>query len=1160
MKNFIKKLVCFRGIIFDNKAFYVNAVVFLSFLAFSFLSFSILSPIISSDAATNTVTDGNSVYSASFSIDDATPISVTPTALQTVYTGASTMSYTNTCPYGMSVTLSSSSSDTNLTRNGTDSGTKTIPTISSGTSLSDYTWGYSLDDGATYNGIPGLSSPAIILSTSSANATAATKDIVYGIKTDDQLPSGSYSSIIVYTLSVSPQCIAYNLSWDLNGGTGATGVDYGNQSITYGDTINLQNYTPTKTDYVFGGWSNGTTTFDPESGAVDVNPSNIPTVTLTAQWLEIEPMQDFVCSSRLNIGDMAAVRDTRDGTVYTVKKLKDGNCWMRENLKISNKTISSSDSNLASGTSFTIPVSNLSDFSYSSTPDPDPDLPSVPVDTYAVSAVYVDSTYGGYYNFYTATAGTGGSSMTSGNATYDICPKGWRLPDDSEYDTLRYHYNSGSLMKGEPKFNLPGQIQDASFVNKDSYGYYWSSTVMHNTFARGSGLDDSNVSNVSSDKRAGFSVRCLAEPIPTMQTFKSSMLKNAGDSMQLEDVRDGNVYTVKKLADGNVWMLENLRLIDKSISSEDSNLPSGETYTVLASNISSFTTSYNTNSAYLDSTYGGYYNFYTATAGWGTKSVTSGNSPKDICPKGWRLPTSGSFGEFSTLYEQYNSVASMIDALNFAFSGSVGNGSVSNQGTNGRLWSSTVSSANDAYNFVINSSKVYTGSPNNKTGGFSVRCIAKPTMQTFKSSMLKNAGDSMQLEDVRDGNVYTVKKLADGNVWMLENLRLIDKSISSEDSNLPSGETYTVPASDLSSFTDSINTNSAYLDSTYGGYYNFHTATAGWGTDSVPVGNSYKDICPKGWRLPTGGASGEFRALYNNYNSSALMQGEPNFTLSGYVNNGYVSYKGSNGYFRSSTVSNATAAYGLSIGSNVNDVSSTNKRYGYPVRCVAEDRTISDITYMQDMKPEIAENTPVDTTATLKDYRSSDNNNYTVRKLKDGKVWMTENLRIAGKTITSADSNVTSDFTIPASSTSGFNAQDTNNAYVDSTYGGYYTFYTATAGTGGSSLATDGANAPSSICPKGWRLPTGGSSGEFQTLYNNYNSVALMQGDPGFVLPGIVYNGSMYGQGSNGNFWSSTVRNANNAYDLRLDSSDVSPAYHAGKDLGYSVRCVAISS
>ena len=184
---------------------------------------------------------------------------------------------------------------------------------------------------------------------------------------------------------------------------------------------------------------------------------------------------------------------------------------------------------------------------------------------------------------------------------------------------------------------------------------------------------------------------------------------------------------------------------------------------------------------------------------------------------------------------------------------------------------------------------------------------------------------------------------------------------------------------------------------------------------------------------------------------------------------------------------------------------------------------------------------------------------YTVKKLADGKVWMTDNLRIANKEITSVDSNVSSNFTIPASLISGcFRDVDANCAYVDSTYGGYYNFYTATAGTGGASLASDGANAPSSICPKGWRLPT---SGEFQTLYNNYNSAALMQGEPNFTPSGQVQSGGIYAQGSAGYFWSSTTKDNNSAYDLLIvvvDSSSVTPAHKFPKRNGFAVRCMAI--
>ena len=239
-------------------------------------------------------------------------------------------------------------------------------------------------------------------------------------------------------------------------------------------------------------------------------------------------------------------------------------------------------------------------------------------------------------------------------------------------------------------------------------------------------------------------------------------------------------------------------------------------------------------------------------------------------------------------------------------------------------------------------------------------------------------------------------------------------------------------------------------------------------------------------------------------------------------------------------------------------------------------KTLHSISKMQQMTPEIcaATTTPnktattLDTdgshygdpnyapTKTLTDTR--DGNTYTVSKLADGKCWMTQNLRIAGKTITPADSDVTTNYTIPASSISGFSAHDTSNAYVDSD-GGFYTWYTATAGTGTYALSTQGQNTTVSICPKGWRLSTNGNSNsEFQALYNNYNSSSTLRSNPvNLTLSGYVRSSSRYGQGSNGYYWSSTVNSSDHAYFLYLSALYVSPAGANNKGDGFSVRCIA---
>ena len=433
------------------------------------------------------------------------------------------------------------------------------------------------------------------------------------------------------------------------------------------------------------------------------------------------------------------------------------------------------------------------------------------------------------------------------------------------------------------------------------------------------------------------------------------------------------------------------------------------------------------------------------------------------------------------------------------------------------------------------------------------------------------------LTDTRDNNTYTVSKLADGKCWMTQNLRIAGKTITPADSDVISN--YTIPASSINGFNFS-DTSNAYVNSD-GGFYNWYTATAGTGTQSMSSGNTSVSICPKGWRLPTGGSSGEFQTLYSNYNSSSVIRSNPvNLTLSGYMYSSSRDNQGILGYYWSSTVySSGTTAHVLYLGgANVYPADIYGKHYGISVRCIAEDetRTIHDLANMQEMHPSICINattpnrtaTQLDTdgshagdpnyvpTVTLVDTR--DNNTYTVSKLADGRCWMTQNLRIINKTITPADSDVTNSYTIPASSINGFSADDTSNAYVDSD-GGFYTWYTATAGTGTQSMSSRNRNTSVSICPKGWRLPTGGSNGEFSILHHNhYSSSSVLRSNPvNLTLSGRIHSSSRNYQGSYSDYWSSTVYSRDKAHSLQLGTSSVNPTNDDDKSNGFSVRCIA---
>lgn len=146
--------------------------------------------------------------------------------------------------------------------------------------------------------------------------------------------------------------------------------------------------------------------------------------------------------------------------------------------------------------------------------------------------------------------------------------------------------------------------------------------------------------------------------------------------------------------------------------------------------------------------------------------------------------------------------------------------------------------------------------------------------------------------DIRDSHIYTVQRLKDGKCWMMENLDLGRTSISTDLTSTNTNLATTVTAATFNSWkktkaTDnydsgefisltSSNTRDglaydAISGTPYGTLYNFYAATAGTVSGEDSRSDAQYDICPAGWRLPTGGDSGEFQALYNQYNSSALM-------------------------------------------------------------------------------------------------------------------------------------------------------------------------------------------------------------------------------------------------------------------------------------------------
>ena len=560
-------------------------------------------------------------------------------------------------------------------------------------------------------------------------------------------------------------------------------------------------------------------------------------------------------------------------------------------------------------------------------------------------------------------------------------------------------------------------------------------------------------------------------------------------------------------------------------------------------------------------------------------------------------------------------------------------------------------------------------------------------MQDFKGLTAEQRAsvlNSMQynttynLIDNRDNKTYQIARLKDDNIWMAENLDLgrtiLTQDLTSANTNLDVNAN-TVTASDFNSWIKSSGTSSftsaelipvSGTDSTsntpYGTLYNYCATSAGTICSASEENNNdaTSDICPAGWRLPTGGNSGEFKTLYNltDYNTNAKMRapitsGGAAFALVGGFISSTPADQGSYGRYWSSTRYSDSSMYYLYLDtSSVYPAYSNNRYRGYAVRCVAKKPhsltvsygtgvssiqingvTVSDsetieveggLPYSVIMTPStgygfdswsaqsgvidsansqmiiytagssdttltanasyvsteiqnIASSNCTTTASHARDNR--DNHVYTIQRLADGKCWMMENLDL-GRTelttdLTSSNTNLAN--TVTASTFNGWKKTSGTSTYtsgefisvegVDSTartpYGTLYNYCVASAGTICVAENANTNNATSDICPAGWRLPIGGSSGEFRALSNltDYNTYAKMRasvaaGGAAFVLVGSFGSSTPVNQGSGGFYWSSTWAANSGMYTLYLNTSNVITANSNVRSGGFAVRCV----
>ncbi len=208
-----------------------------------------------------------------------------------------------------------------------------------------------------------------------------------------------------------------------------------------------------------------------------------------------------------------------------------------------------------------------------------------------------------------------------------------------------------------------------------------------NTAADGSGTSYANQAQVTDLAAGGETIALYAQWGLYMQggSAVSTTLPNIGDTTTAYDTRDGQAYTIARLADGKIWMTKNLNIAGgTALSSDDTDfestyvLPTDCGWTVSnnklvlpASSSSGFSypgaecarpnnsltrhyayvynTGNNTNNCETSGCYS-YYSWDVATLGSGREIDAPGvDAEYSVCPKGWRLPVSG--GHASNSYD-----------------------------------------------------------------------------------------------------------------------------------------------------------------------------------------------------------------------------------------------------------------------------------------------------------------------------------------------------------------------------------------------------------------------------------------------------------------------------------------------------------------------------
>lgn len=832
-------------------------------------------------------------------------------------------------------------------------------------------------------------------------------------------------------------------------GNGSTSGSMNAITLIGGNEQSLPQNTFARNGYLFTGWNtnqDGTgTSYDDEASYI-ASTTNVNNITLYAQWQELPIMQNVSeWGNTLNEHDTVLAVDKRDYKTYYVTKMKDGKIWMTQNLDLDlniNKTLTPADTDVSQSwtpersTIFTVSGASASGWVHdvsnpysadpgelyvysSSTTNNDTQFNSLE----ACQAEHPDCSQhnhaGNYYNWTASIASNDSSGIyvRYNNTVTSICPAGWRLPtgrDSSNTATSRefnallyaegimnnpisdgYAINGLDNIRKSPLwFVRPGNVSYGSLNNVGGGGIYWSSTAYNSNSAYGLYFDSNSVEPASTDVRySGYPIRCIAK----QQRITFDGNGSDGGSMNDINILAGSTITLP----ANSYTKEGYAFVSWN-TAEDGSGTSYQDQAEYAANTEQpgniilyaqwtdclpNSICYKANGANegeSDPKMGAQTKNYNDN----TNTITS-NMEVNLWPPNYKYDTNNDgyndYG-FAGWSEDKNAATKILDTDGtndptiYGPNQNITLGDVSTKGL--KLYAVWMPVAKDSTNTELT---------------FQTTDLLTTTLADGTTLASKSNGYVTALKDQRDDQVYAVAKLADGNYWMIENLRLDNNPDQPNwgDNALSQGfDGAFVGLANVEStnFTFNTKANSLYNTSNITGsnqYYRFPrynninttTSTANMTaydnkTNVYSLGNYYTwaaaiadttgyeyngshaniktSICPAGWHLPygnngtsdnnIGNISGGFYYLGDKIDgiessaasSKAWRVFPNNFMYSGLFRNSAADGRAEYGCYWSTSAKSIDDAYELDFEKNYvrPGTSSLDKYHGFAVRCV----------------------------------------------------------------------------------------------------------------------------------------------------------------------------------------------------------------------------------